>query len=353
VRVPLRASDDDPIWVGRGTTALCTFLASLGGTGGQVLVPVNVCEIAVAGIQWSGYTPRFHDVNPRSGNAELCHLEEAFTQDCVAMLAVHNYGTPVPARQFRSWADEHRLLMVEDVCNALGATSGGRLAGEFGHAAIFSFGHGKIIDAGVGGALTVIDEQQRQRCREIAGSMPRMTDEHLRALETHANALREARRSSGAAAKIYAAAFDSLSANAHFRLPDATVETIGASLDNLAATLESRAGKAREYARLLPRGVVTPRPTVAGEVFWRYTFLVSPDCRDQVVLALREAGLHASCWYQPIHTVFPGAEPESATAEFPGAAQFGAQVINLWVDDSIRSDDIQLSSEIVRRVAGA
>ena len=52
----------------RGTAALMAAAHGLGLAGRDILVPVNLCPIAVAGLIWAGVRPVFHDVDPDSGN---------------------------------------------------------------------------------------------------------------------------------------------------------------------------------------------------------------------------------------------------------------------------------------------
>jgi CDP-4-dehydro-6-deoxyglucose reductase, E1 len=70
-----------------------------------------------------------------------------------AVLAAHCLGNPFDAPAWRALCDEHGLVLIEDCCDALGSTIGGRAVGTFGELSTYSFYPGHHMTTGEGGAV--------------------------------------------------------------------------------------------------------------------------------------------------------------------------------------------------------
>jgi perosamine synthetase len=331
------------LWAGRGTTALIAFLREAAPPGTGVVVPVNLCAIAVAGIIWSGLRPVFHDVSELHGNAEVHHLNAVDTSNCTILLAVHNFGRSIDLAAFRAWADARNMLLVEDVCNAYGATYQGRPLGQIGDAAFYSFNHGKIVDCGYGGAISVRDLALRKRAARAIDDMPPYTDAHAAAIEQLESDLRTARTSESMKAQY--AALERYRAYALFRAAPAWPDSILQAIGTLPTNLNHRRNLSDRYRRMISTEAVTHPPIEDEAAPWRYSILVPPDRREALLIHLRANGVPASAWYPPVHGIFaPDAE-----AVYPEAERFAARVINLWVDTATNIAAVDRTSALINR----
>src|SRR5205823_12129602 len=80
-------------------------------------------------------------------------FERKLTPRTKAILPVHMRGAPADMRALTALAKRHGLVLVEDVCQAAGASFEGRRLGTFGDAGAFSLQFNKIITTGEGGVL--------------------------------------------------------------------------------------------------------------------------------------------------------------------------------------------------------
>src|SRR5207247_4492063 len=80
-------------------------------------------------------------------------VERRLTPQTKAILAVHMRGAPADMRALTALAERHGLVLVEDVCQAAGASFEGRRLGTFGDAGAFSLQFNKIITTGEGGVM--------------------------------------------------------------------------------------------------------------------------------------------------------------------------------------------------------
>ena len=112
-----------------------------------------------------GLVPVFVDIDPRTFNATASAVAAAIGPRTKAVMMAHTLGNPFEAAAIRALCDEHGLWLVEDACDALGATQGGRATGSWGDLATFSFYPAHHITAGEGGAV-VTDSPRLRRLVE-------------------------------------------------------------------------------------------------------------------------------------------------------------------------------------------
>jgi dTDP-4-amino-4,6-dideoxygalactose transaminase len=107
------------------------------------------------------------DIDPATANLDPALIERAVTKRTKAIVPVHLYGRPADLNPIVEIANRHKLIVIEDACQAHGARYRGKRVGGFSHAAAFSFYPGKNLGAyGEGGALTTNDDAVAQFARE-------------------------------------------------------------------------------------------------------------------------------------------------------------------------------------------
>ena len=157
------------VGVGTGTDALALALRAMGiGPGDEVITsPLSAAYSAFA-IMMAGATPVFADIDPARLTLDPRAAEAAITPRTAALMPVHLYGQPADMAAFTAIASRHRLAIVEDACQAHGATCGGRPVGTFGRAGAFSFYPTKNLGAlGDGGAVITDDASLADRLRRL------------------------------------------------------------------------------------------------------------------------------------------------------------------------------------------
>ena len=144
-----------------GTAALHVALVALGiGAGDEVVTVPNSFIATVEAILYTGATPVLVDVDPDTFCLDPETFERAITPRTKAVIPVHLYGQPCDMQSILDIASRHGIAVVEDACQAHGATIDGRKVGSFGAAAAFSFYPTKNLGTiGDGGALTTNDRE--------------------------------------------------------------------------------------------------------------------------------------------------------------------------------------------------
>lgn len=137
-------------------TALHLAMATLGITkGDEVLVSSYTNISSVLPIIYLGGKPIFIDIEKDTWNMNAKLVEAKITSKTKAIVVVHIYGHPVDMDPILKIAKKHKLLIIEDVAEALGGTYKGKMLGSFGDAACFSFLANKFITTGEGGMMTI------------------------------------------------------------------------------------------------------------------------------------------------------------------------------------------------------
>src|SRR4029077_1689237 len=177
------------IAVSNGTVAEMCIFAGLGlGPGDEVITVGHTFNATVSSILYTGATPVFVDIEPDTYLIDAARIEAAITPRTRAICPVHLFGLVADMDMIVAIADRHGIAVVEDACQAHGATFRGRMAGSFGHGA-FSLYATKNMTTAEGGFVTTDDDalaawlrlqrNQGMRARyqfEMLGFNYRMTD---------------------------------------------------------------------------------------------------------------------------------------------------------------------------------
>jgi dTDP-4-amino-4,6-dideoxygalactose transaminase len=152
-----------------GTAGLHLGVKLAGISPGDEVITTPLSFIASANaIVYEGGTPVFVDVDPTTLNLDPAAVEAAVTPRTKAVVPVDLFGYPIEFDAFRELADRHGLAIVEDACEALGATYRGRQVGSFGHPAVFAFYPNKQVTTGEGGAIALQAEEEWTVVKSLA-----------------------------------------------------------------------------------------------------------------------------------------------------------------------------------------
>jgi perosamine synthetase len=154
--------------VSSGTAGLHLLCVTAGVGPGDEIVTSPYSFVASANCAiYEGATPVFADIDPRTWNLDPDGVEAALTPRTKAVVAVDIYGYPCELGPLRELCDRHGLALIEDACEALGATYRGGLVGSHGAAAVFAFYPNKQMTTGEGGMVTTHSEDEWRLLRSL------------------------------------------------------------------------------------------------------------------------------------------------------------------------------------------
>lgn len=154
--------------VTNGSAALEVCLMAAGVDWGDEVITTPYTFIATASsCLLVGAVPRFVDVLPDTWNLDPAQVEAAITPRTKAIIAVHLGGEPADMDALGEIARRHGLRLIEDACQAHGATWCGHKVGALGDMGCFSFQASKNITGGEGGMILTNDPELYERCWSV------------------------------------------------------------------------------------------------------------------------------------------------------------------------------------------
>jgi len=262
------------VGVASGTDALVLALRALGvGPSDEVVVPANSFIATAEAVSLAGATPRFADVDERTGLMTAATLEPALSPATRCAIPVHLYGRTVELGPILELARSRGVPVIEDAAQAHGARYAGRRVGTIGDAGTFSFYPAKNLGAwGDAGAVVCSDGDLAAR---------------VRLLRSHGERPRYHHRVIGSTA----------------RLDAVQAAVLAAKLPRLeAANADRRRVAGRLRGALAGSGLVLPAELGAGEDHVYHQFVVRTHRREELRRFLGERGIATGIHYPiPIH----------------------------------------------------
>ncbi|HEV2740916.1 MAG TPA: lipopolysaccharide biosynthesis protein RfbH [Candidatus Elarobacter sp.] len=130
--------------------------------GDEIITPAAGFPTTVNPIVQAGCVPVFIDSELRTYNADLAQLERALSPKTRAVIIAHTLGNPYDPETVRDFCRAHDLWMIEDTCDAVGATWNGQQVGTFGDLATISFYPAHHMTMGEGGAVMMRSPKLRK-----------------------------------------------------------------------------------------------------------------------------------------------------------------------------------------------
>ena len=301
------------IGVSSGTAALQLTMMALGiGRGDEVITTPFTFIATAAAISHVGASPVFVDIDQRTYNIDPPEIEGAITPRTKAILPVHLYGQPAEMDPIIDLAHQHDLRVIEDACQAIGATYHDRNVGSLGDAACFSFYPSKNLGcAGDGGMIATDDD-------ELAG--------RARLLRDHGRTGHYGHGSIGFT----------------YRLDALQAAILAVKLDHVDSWNDARRRHAATYGTLFAQADVVLPYEAEGCRSVYHVYAVRTPHRDAVVNHLRSKGIGASIHYPlPIHLQPAYAHLGLPKGAFPVAENCAESIMSLPMYPELSRDQIE------------
>jgi perosamine synthetase len=152
------------VFAPNGTLALYLGLLALNlGPGDEVIVPDITFNASANAVIMAGATPVFVEVNESNYQLDITKCGSLITKQTRAIMPVHLYGMTANMTAIMDFAQQHKLLVIEDAAQAIGVRYKGQHAGTFGEVGCFSFFADKTITTGEGGYVVCREKPVYER----------------------------------------------------------------------------------------------------------------------------------------------------------------------------------------------
>jgi dTDP-4-amino-4,6-dideoxygalactose transaminase len=316
------------VGVGSGTDALYLALKTAGiGEGDEVVTVANSFIATALAISFTGATPLFVDIDPKTYTMDPNRLElllkrqkaKGSGRKIKAVLPVHLYGHPAEMDSILEIANHYDLIVIEDACQAHGAKYGRKRVGSFGVMGCFSFYPTKNLGGYGDGGMVVTDHKKYdQRLRLLRCYGEREKYQHI--LKGH-----------------------------NSRLDEIQAALLRIKLKYLDQWNEERRRKAKLYTQMLsPLGVVCPTEKKGvRHVFHLYT--IKTKKRDSLQTFLKKKGIETLIHY-PIPIPLQKAYQELGyrREDLPSTNQWSRKILSLPFFPEIRGYEMEEVAEGIR-----
>jgi perosamine synthetase len=135
--------------------------------GSEVLMSTINFIAAPHSALYNGLAPVFVDVNPGTLQMDPADMEKKITKKTKAIIATHLGGTPADMDAIMRIAKKHKLVVIEDVANAVGGSYKGKMLGSIGDIGCHSFEAKKNMTTGDGGMITLNDTKMAEKLKRV------------------------------------------------------------------------------------------------------------------------------------------------------------------------------------------
>jgi perosamine synthetase len=313
------AGVEHAVAVSSGTAALHVSLLAHGVGAGDEVITTPFTFIATANsILFTGAKPVFCDIEEETYNVNTDLIAELITDKTKAILPVHLYGHPAEMKAIMELAADHKLVVIEDACQAHGAEYNGKRVGSFG-TGTFSFYPTKNMTSAEGGMITTDDAQVDKMGRVI--------------------------RQHGMFKRYY---HEALGFN--LRLTDVHAAIGVAQLAKLPGYNEKRISNAASLSEKITNKDFTLPKVKAGcrHVFHQYT-VRHPD-RENVIKTLEEKGIGYGIYYPLPINKQPYYLELGYDVSRPIAEKVAEEVISLPVHPKLTAEDTDYIAETLNNL---
>jgi dTDP-4-amino-4,6-dideoxygalactose transaminase len=293
-----------------GTAALHVALMAHGiGKGDEVITSPFSFVATANSIVYTGAKPVFADIEPDTYNISPDQVHELITSRTKAIMPVHLYGHAADMGAIMEIAEDHNLLVIEDACQAHGATYKGKKVGSFGTGA-FSFYPTKNMTTSEGGIITTDDPDIAARSRMLRahGSKQRYLHEMI---------------------------------GYNFRMTDISAAIGIVQMGRLPEFTEKRRQNARKLSNGLKdtKNIILPvEKENCSHVYHQYT--IRTPRRDSLRDTLQEKGVGTGTYYPLCIHQQPLYKEMGYAGSFPNSEKASREVLSIPVHPALSDADI-------------
>jgi len=322
----------DAVAVSSGTAALHLALLGLGiGSDDEVIQPAINFTAAANMTVAVGARPVFADIismeRPVIGPEQI---ERVRTPRAIAVVAMHYGGYACDMLALRRYCREHRLLLIEDACHAVGGYCGSRPLGTWGDVGCFSFFSNKNLAAGEGGMLVTNSDE---------------LGEHVRRLRCHGMTAATWSRHQGAA-NGYDVEFHGF----NYRIDEMRAALARVQLGRLEEITERRRRHTHTYAAMLAdSSIVTPvgGADIDSSACHLMAVTAEPGERNALRGACRTRGVQTSLHY-PCLAEMSAFRGMTDPRRLPVSREFARRELTLPLCPSLRQEQIERVCQAIR-----
>jgi perosamine synthetase len=303
---------------------------------GEVIVPAFTFSATANAVELAGATPRFVDIESYTLGIDANKLEASINDQTQAILVVPLAGVSCDIDSSLEIAERHKLFVIEDCAQALGAEFNGTKVGTFGDISCFSFFPTKMITTGEGGMLVTSNSKFFDSAKALANH-----GYNTSTMDREKNQkpwLRE-----------------QVVSGYNFRMSNINAALGVAQMSRIEGIVSQRISSAQYLIKLIKNvcGLSVFEYHDRLSVYQALNILVCSEIdRDDFVLELRAVGIMASVHYPEILPSTPVFRKYSAANEsYPVAEKIAQGIVTLPIFGAISTLQLDYMASKVKQIA--
>ena len=299
--------------VSSGNSALQISLMAIGiSDGSKVITPTNSFIASANCIRMINAQPILTDINLRDGGIDICNVKEKVD----AVIPVHIYGNPCDFDSVKTFAENQKIPIIEDACQAHGAIYKNKKVGSISEVGCFSFYPTKNMTVGGdGGMTTTNNEETALKIRSIRDNGRKTKNE-----------------------------FDKLGFTMRLNTVNAAIGRV--QLKHLDEKNTRRREIVTEYSKNLVNDCILPENSDGKSVY--HQIVIKHEKRDEIRKELADNDIGSAIYYEkPIHM-----QPIYLDYRFnlPNSEKFSKEIMSLPSYPSLTNEQVKIISEHVNKI---
>lgn len=311
------------VGVDSGTSALELGMKVLGiGRGDEVIVPVNTFIATASAVAFADAMPVLVDCD-KNYNIDAGKIERAITKKTRAIIPVHLYGQPADMSEILEIARRYNLKVIEDACQAHGASYKDKKVGNFSEVSCFSFYPGKNLGGmGDGGMILTNNKELAEKLKML--------------------------RNYGQSKKYYHDFF-----GYNRRLDALQAAILNVKLKSLEEWNKQRREIARRYTELLKDlPIILPNEKPGREHVY-HLFVIRAENRDKLAEFLKNKNIDTGLHYPiPIHLQKSYAGLGYKEGDFPAAEKYAKEILSLPMFPGMTNEEVEYVCSSIKEYFG-
>ena len=312
-----------------GTSAGHAALLSLNLKPSSEIIVPSFTFIATA--NWPlmvGTKPIFSEIEEETLGMDPSYLDSIISKKTKVLMPIHYGGMPCKIIEIKKFAEQHKLILIEDSAESIGSTIGNKKTGSFGDMSILSFAGNKVLPTGEGGAVIV-------NSKKIYGKL-KLIRSHGRQINSNYFQTNEVPN------------YVSLGYN--WRMSSMTAALGISQLSKLDKLISKRRKNVQYLSSKLNKHskIILPFDYKNHKsVFQLFSIRVTDNLRDNLMAFLTNKGIMSKIFFEPVHLSKFYSKNMNKKISLPKTEKISQQILTLPMYPSLTKDDMNFISDSI------
>jgi len=315
-----------------GTSALHAAMIAHGIKKGDEISIRSFTFIATANTPlFVGAKPIFADIEQNNLGLDPDDIINKITSKTKAIITVHYGCLPCKIKEISEIAEDHGLILIEDVAESFGAKVNGKMAGTFGASAMLSFCQNKVITTGEGGCIVTDSKEIYEKLKLIRSHGRQESNDYFSSSEH----------------------MDYVDLGYNLRMSNITAALGLSQLKKVEFIIMKR----RENAKYLNSALkkipyILKVPGISDiyhHVYQLYTIQVDSKLRENLIKNLARDGIMSKVYFFPVHQTYYYSKILGYKCNLPTTEKISKQVLSLPIYPHLTKEEMDMIVESIKR----